>query len=178
MAKIVLVTGGSRSGKSRHALRLAESLGLRRAFVATCPPLDVEMKARIARHQADRAATGWDTIEEPIEIARVLAEDKTHDVLLVDCLTLWISNLMHEARPAGRRISEDDVSRLAGELLAACRARAGVVIFVANEVGLGVVPAKAAARLFRDLSGRCNQTIAAGADSVVLITCGLPLTLK
>ena len=174
MARIVLVTGGSRSGKSAYAQALAESLPGPKAFVATCPVVDEEMRQRIEIHRRHRRDKGWETIEEPIDLAGVLA-NSSYDVLLVDCLTLWVSNLMHQA---DEDITEDQIRERCGEVLAACRKRAGTVIFVTNEVGMGIVPANALARRFRDLAGRCNQTLAAEAAEVVLLTCGIPMKLK
>lgn len=178
MARIVLVTGGSRSGKSRYALHLAETLGGPRAFVATCPVLDEETRQRVQRHRRAREGSGWHTIEETTDLAAVLAGDREHEVLLVDCLTLWVSNLMLQAKESGRRLGEDEVERLARELLAEARRRAGTVIFVTNEVGMGVVPATPLGRQFRDLAGRCSQTVAAGVDAVQLVVCGIALDLK
>jgi len=179
MAKIVLVTGGSRSGKSSFARRLAESTGGPRAFVATCPKgLDREMEQRILRHRRERSRKKWRTIEEPVNLARALAVNRKYNVMLVDCLTLWIHNLMHEAEKKRREITEDDIRKTAIRLLKVCRTRPGMVIFVTNEVGLGIVPANALARRFRDLAGRCNQVVAESADMVVLLVSGIPLTLK
>jgi len=179
MARVILITGGCRSGKSDYARRLAESMPGRRAYIATCPPdVDEEMRARIRRHRAARAAAGWDTIEETIDLARALDAAATHDVVLVDCLTLWVGNLLYEAERRGAAVAEDDVVDRCGQVLAACRARPGTVLFVTNEVGMGVVPASAMARVYRDLVGRSNQTFAAGADAVTLLVCGIPLPLK
>ncbi len=179
MARVILVTGGSRSGKSAHAQKLAESLPGSRAFVATAPIIDEEMRERVARHQKARArAEGWNTIEEPVALARALGDARRFDVLLVDCLTLWINNLMYEAEKEGRKIEEEEIERLCRELLDACSARPGTVIFVTNEVGMGIVPENALARRYRDLVGRCNQTIAGGADVVTFVACGIPLDLK
>ena len=178
MAKIVLVTGGSRSGKSRYAVKLAESLGGRRVFVATCPVVDDELRERVRRHQQERASRQWETIEEPVDLAGVLSARADCEVVLVDCLTLWVNNLMYEAERRGEGIDEDAVAGLMSGVLAVCRRRRGVVIFVTNEVGMGVVPENASARKYRDLVGRCNQVAAAEADVVTLVTCGIPLTLK
>ena len=178
MARIVLVTGGSRSGKSAHAQRLAESLPGRRVFVATCPALDGETRERIRRHQEARARADWHTIEETADLAEALTTADGFDVVLVDCLTLWIGNRMHEAETRGGEVTEDAIALRCGEILEAARRRKGTVIFVTNEVGMGIVPDNAMARRFRDLAGRCNQTMAAGADEVLLLTCGIPLTLK
>lgn len=180
MAHLILITGGCRSGKSRYAQTLAEGLPGRRLFIATCPVLDAEMQDRVRRHREARAAHAWETVEAPADLAEALEQSAAHerDVVLVDCLTLWINNLMHEASLRGKDLSEDDIAARCDELLAAARRSAGTVIFVTNEVGLGIVPDNALARRFRDLVGRCNQTIAAGADTVTLVTCGIPLTLK
>lgn len=177
MAKIILATGGARSGKSAYAQELAESLPGPRAFVATCPVPggeDEEMLARVDRHRRDRNDAGWLTIEEEIDLKGVLAGNLEVRTVLVDCLTLWISNLLC-AEPS---LGEDEMAARCGELLAACRKRQGSVIFVTNEVGSGIVPENALARKFRDLSGRCNQAMGRGADEVIFFSCGLPLYLK
>jgi len=178
MARTVLVTGGCRSGKSRYALELAGALAGRRVYVATCPVVDDEMRRRIARHRKARKDAGWDTVEEPVDLLGVLEGNREYQVVLVDCLTLWISNLMHRAQGENREVDEDEIAELSGRLLDACRRRRGTVILVTNEVGMGVVPANAVARRFRDLVGRCNQVVAAGADEVILMTSGIPLHLK
>ena len=178
MARVILVTGGARSGKSSHAQKLAESLPGLRLFVATCPPCDDEMRQRIRIHQNRRSARGWDTVEETTDLLRVLKETTRHKVLLLDCLTLWISNLLLEGRQKGAELTENAIEQRCRELLEACAGREGTVIFVTNEVGAGIVPDNALARRFRDLSGRCNQVMAAGADVVVFLVCGIPTYLK
>ncbi|MGB3210055.1 MAG: bifunctional adenosylcobinamide kinase/adenosylcobinamide-phosphate guanylyltransferase [Desulforhopalus sp.] len=177
MAKIILAIGGSRSGKSAYAQKIAESLPGKRAFVATCPAPsedDVEMMERVVRHKQDRFGADWDTIEEEIDLQGVLKEHPKVNVLVIDCLTLWISNLLHHRQD----LREDEITRTCQELIQLSRQRPGTVIFVTNEVGSGVVPANALARKFRDLSGRCNQAMANGADEVIFFSCGLPLYLK
>ncbi len=178
MAKMVLVTGGCRSGKSAYAQRLAELLPSPRLFVATCPVTDEEMRLRIEMHQQSRLDRGWETVEEQVELATVFRRHGECEVVLVDCLTLWVNNLMYYAEQAGRPIRERDAAETCRELLAATRQRRGTVIFVTNEVGLGVVPDNAVARRYRDLVGLVNQTIAAEADTVTLLTCGIPWHLK
>ena len=178
MAKIILITGGCRSGKSAHAQGLAESLAGRHVFLATCPITDDEMRERIARHQRERAHHDWETIEEPIEVANAIAQMGSAAVVLVDCLTLWVNNLMYEADKLGRKVEEQEVELFCDRILDACRRHDGTVIFVTNEVGAGIVPDNALSRRYRDLVGRCNQTMAAGADEVTLVACGIPLTLK
>ena len=177
MAKIILITGGARSGKSRHAQILAEALPGERLFIATCPVIDGEMRERISRHQTDRQDRGWKTVEEELNLAEILTASPSAGVVLLDCLTLWISNLLFAAsEPDG--ITEDLIAGLAEKLAAAARQHPGVVLIVTNEVGLGIVPENPLARRYRDLVGRCNQTIAAVADRVDLVVCGIPMTIK
>lgn len=176
MAEIILVTGGSRSGKSRHAQKLAESFAGKRLFVATCPLTDEEMKQRIERHRLDRQEAGWQTIEETVNLEQVLHDNLDHEVVLIDCLTLWINNLLFT--DAGNELCEDSLAARTRLLLEACAARPGVVIMVTNEVGLGIVPENPLARRYRDLVGRCNQEVGAVADKVIITTCGIPMTIK
>jgi adenosylcobinamide kinase / adenosylcobinamide-phosphate guanylyltransferase len=178
MAKIILVTGGSRSGKSTYAQKLAESLPGKRAFVATCPVIDDEMQERVRKHQQAREGGHWQTIEEPLELARVMETSPGPDILLVDCLTLWINNLLYQAEQGRTLITETDLQKRCEEILHACRLRKGTVIFVTNEIGMGIIPDNALCRQYRDLAGRCNQAMAAGADTVTLVCCGIPLHLK
>ncbi len=185
MAHIILVTGGSRSGKSTYARQTAENIpGAGEAsspahllFVATCPVVDDEMRQRIHKHQESRQGR-WDTIEESTGLAAVLNGAEDYEVVLVDCLTLWLNNLMREVEEEGRELSEEEIEPKAHELLAACASRSGTVIFVTNEVGMGIVPENPLARRYRDLVGRCNQVLAAGADEVIFVACGIPINLK
>jgi adenosylcobinamide kinase/adenosylcobinamide-phosphate guanylyltransferase len=178
MARLILVTGGGRSGKSTFAQGLAESMAGSRAYIATCPVIDDEMAERVRKHREARKVGRWDTIEEPLALADVLRRDGGHDVCLIDCLTLWVNNVVYEAEKDGRDVTEDDISVLCDEILEACRLRAGTVIFVTNEVGMGIIPENALARLYRDLSGRCNQIIAREAETVILMVSGIPVTIK
>lgn len=178
MTRIVLVTGGCRSGKSAYAQCLAESLPPTRLFVATCPVTDDEIRRRIEQHRLARQDRGWETIEEQCDLARILRCNGQHQVLLVDCVTLWINNLMYHAEREGRPLTEADVVEQCRQVLDAAAACAGTVIFVTNEVGLGVVPENARARHYRDLIGRANQVLAARADTVALLCCGIALHLK
>jgi adenosylcobinamide kinase / adenosylcobinamide-phosphate guanylyltransferase len=167
-APVTLVLGGARSGKSRYAeLLLAELRAPQTLYVATGQAHDAEMAARIAAHRA-RRVSGWITHEAPLDLVEALAAAGERPVL-IDCLTLWVSNLMHAARDVAAE----------GERLAAALTRASApVVLVGNEVGLGIVPDNALARAFRDHAGRLNQRIAQEADRVVFIAAGLPLTLK
>lgn len=178
MARVILVTGGSRSGKSDFARRTAEALPGKRAFVATCPVTDEEMALRIQKHREERSLSNWETIEEPVNIADVLRKAPEFDVFIVDCLTLWINNLLYEAAQKGRNLTEDEIARMCRDLLEACSEISGTVIFVTNELGSGIVPESPVARLYRDLVGRCNQIIAREADNVTMVACGLPFNLK
>jgi adenosyl cobinamide kinase/adenosyl cobinamide phosphate guanylyltransferase len=167
-APITLVLGGARSGKSRYAEGVVADLRAPQAvYIATAEAGDAEMRARIAEHRARRGA-GWITIEAPLDLAGALDEAGGRPAL-IDCLTLWVSNLMQGSRDVGA-----EGERLTGAL---AQARAPVVL-VSNEVGLGIVPENALARAFRDHAGRLNQRIAQAADRVVFIAAGLPLILK
>ncbi|MCB2227414.1 MAG: bifunctional adenosylcobinamide kinase/adenosylcobinamide-phosphate guanylyltransferase [Desulfarculaceae bacterium] len=169
----VLILGGAKSGKSSTAQRLAESWGGRLVYVATAQAGDAEMTARIARHQAERGEA-WSTLEEPLALEEALRRaDGPDAVLLVDCLTLWLSNLVLGANLSDTAVAERGEA-LAG-MLPELKAR---VILVANEVGLGIVPENALARRWRDLAGGLNQRMASACDTVVLVAAGLPLALK
>lgn len=165
----LLVLGGARSGKSRYAQARAEAMPGELLFVATAQAFDDEMRDRIARHRADRNDR-WSTLEVPLDLAGCITrEAREGRVLLIDCLTLWTSNIML----AGRDIP-DEIDRLAASIVEA----RGSVIFVANEVGLGIVPDNALARRFRDAAGSINQAVAHACRSVVFVAAGLPLSLK
>lgn len=169
MVEHTLILGGARSGKSRRALNLAESHGPNRAFIATAEALDAEMADRITRHQEERSE-GWQTIEAPLDLPGALAEaPPLTDICLIDCLTLWLSNLMHHGRDV-----EAATTALGDALITASMP----VILVSNEVGLGLVPETPLGRAFRDAQGRLNQTMADQCDRVEFIAAGLPLTLK
>jgi len=178
MARIVLITGGSRSGKSAYAQEMAERLPGARAFVATCPVLDEELAERIRKHKEARDAAHWTTIEEPCDLAGVIRNAPRLDVLLVDCVTLWVNNLMYEAEQAGRLVTEEDAAQRCEDVLAAAADFGGTAIFVTNEVTMGIIPDNPAARRYRDLVGRCNQILAQAADEVILMVCGLPMMIK
>ncbi len=170
LGRTALVIGAARSGKSRFAERLALGSGLVPVYLATAEARDEEMAARIAVHKRQRADAGWTTIEEPIGLVEALASASSSDaVVLVDCLTLWLSNLIEADRDV-----EAEGARLAAFLAAA----PGPVVLVSNEVGAGIVPMNALARRFADAQGRLNQTIAAAAAHVILVAAGQPLRLK
>ena len=171
-SRVVLILGGVRSGKSRWAQQLAAQ-GERVAFIATAEARDEEMARRIARHREDRPAH-WSTVEAPIDIPQALRDCAAgHDTLVVDCLTLWSSNLMeHESENRERiRLHVD-------RLVQALREIPAKVILVSNEVGSGIVPDSEMARTYRDVLGEINQRVAESADEVVLMVAGYPLTLK
>ena len=166
LPRVTLILGGARSGKSRHGEAMIERATTGGIYLATATVGDAEMAERVARHR-ERRGPHWTTIEEPLEIAsRLRAASRP---VLVDCLTLWLANLLHAGRdPAGE-----------GEILLAALATMPMpAVLVANEVGLGIVPENALARSFRDQAGLLHQRIAAQADRVVLMAAGLPLTLK
>jgi len=177
MAEIIIVTGGSRSGKSGYAQRIAESDPGLKIFIATCPCLDDEMAERIRKHKEMRSSQ-WTTIEETIDLAGAVRLAQTSQTILVDCLTLWVNNLLYRAETEGKTLDEEDMARHCRQVLASCSQVPGKVIFVTNEVGMGIVPGDAVSRRFRDLAGRCNQIMAANAASVIFMISGLPLTIK
>jgi adenosylcobinamide kinase/adenosylcobinamide-phosphate guanylyltransferase len=178
MGQIVLVTGGGRSGKSAYAQKMAESLPGSRAFIATCPAIDDEIRERIRKHQDARRERGWKTIEELLDIQSAICNTHDFAILVVDCLTLWINNLHYEAEKSGNKISESEISLECRKLVAACGKHPGTIIFVTNEVGMGIIPENALSRLYRDLVGRCNQIIAEASDRVVLLISGQPIEIK
>ena len=167
--QVTLVLGGARSGKSLRAEALALETGLATVYLATATAGDAEMRERIAEHRARRGPS-WALVEEPLALAEAIAQhaDGAH-VLLVDCLTLWLSNLLFADR---------DLEAAHPPLLAALREARGPVVLVSNEVGLGIVPDNALARRFRDAQGRLNQAVAGAASRVEFMAAGLPLTLK
>jgi len=165
----LFVLGGARSGKSRYAQQRAEALPGRHVFVATAEAWDAEMVERIARHRADRDAR-WETVDAPRDLSAALdAASGTGAVVLVDCLTLWVSNLL---------LADADIEQATAGLRAAIARFDGRLILVANETGLGIVPDNALARRFRDAAGRVNQALAARAASVVFMVAGLPMRVK
>ncbi len=169
LAPLTLILGGARSGKSRHGEALVEAAATRCVYVATAEPGDAEMAERIAQHRA-RRGTRWATIEEPLDLVGALERASGSDTaVLVDCLTLWLSNLLGDGRDVGRE------TRRLVEVLPHLD---GAVVLVSNEVGLGVVPANALARAFIDHAGRLHQAVARVAQSVVFMAAGLPLSLK
>jgi len=165
--RLTLVLGGARSGKSLHAERLVTALPPPWVYVATAQAFDDEMVLRIAEHRARRAA-GWETVEAPLDLAGALAAAGGRPVL-VDCLTLWLTNQM---------LGGHDIPAAAAALDAALDARTAPTVLVANEVGLGIVPDNALARAFRDAAGRLNQQLAARADTVLFMVAGLPMRVK
>lgn len=178
-----LIIGGARSGKSTLAERRAADSGLQVSYIATAEAGDAEMAARIAHHRARRPQQ-WQTVECPLTLASTLAQlANHHSCLLVDCLTLWLSNLLFAGRAAAQAEAGEsvDCALLRHEidsLLTTLPQLPGRIILVSNEVGWGVVPANALARLFADQQGWLNQRLAAVCDEVTLIAAGLPLTLK
>jgi len=170
--RVALILGGARSGKSRYGLSLAAKFPAPRLFVATGEPGDAEMAARIEHHRGQRGP-GWDTREAPLNLAEALAAAQGHyRVILVDCLTLWLSNLMLQDKPEAG-IEED-----CEHLLRALEQISTPTVLISNEVGWGIVPENPLARAFRDRTGWLHQRLARVADLVVLVVAGLPLTIK
>jgi adenosylcobinamide kinase/adenosylcobinamide-phosphate guanylyltransferase len=168
MSRVTLVLGGARSGKSRHAETLA-TRHKQRIYLATAEIIDAEMRERVDLHRAQRGK-GWQTLEVPLDLVAALrAADRPNGFILVECLTIWVNNLIYHDKDVA-----DEVRRLCDTL----PKLKGRVVLVSNEVGLGIVPDNALARRFRDEAGRANQALAAAADDVIFIAAGLPMVLK
>lgn len=174
--KLILVLGGARSGKSELAERIASQLGETVQYIATAKVQDAEMADRINLHQARRPAS-WLTIEEPINILEVLHNGKQGDVFLVDCATLWLTNLLLTENVPSCEVTFDYILEQA-EAVAETVNQGHHLIIVSSEVGLGLIPEYPLSRTFRDLSGKVNQILAAKADQVYLTIAGLPLEIK
>ena len=165
---LTLVLGGARSGKSRHAETLIEALPAPWTYIATAQAYDEEMRARIAEHRA-RRSPDWRTIDAPMALPEALRAVPPGRPVLVDCLTLWLTNLI---------LAERDIAIATGDLMLACREAQGPIVLVSNEVGLGIVPENALARRFRDEAGRLHQRLASQAERVVFMVAGLPMQVK
>ena len=181
-SRLILVTGGARSGKSRFAQTRAEQTtrkqGGRVLFIATAEESDDEMKARISRHRHDRPAD-WTTCETPLDAAaQIAAHGAEFAFILLDCLTLFVSNHLLAAGDAPPEEIEATVDNAVAALVAAAHSSPAVVLIVTNEVGMGLHPMSALGRLFQDIAGRANQQVAADADEVIFLVSGLPLVLK
>ena len=191
---ITFVIGGARSGKSSFVLNEVSKLEGPRAYIATGEALDDEMQDRIRKHKEDRGPE-WNTYEEPIEITKVLSDIKDkYSLVVIDCLTLWLSNVIHRAQSTEHRqqntdnsiyIVEERIERLIETLKqlkkdSVCSLKSGIcnLYIVSNELGMGIVPENAMAREFRDLTGFLNQKVAAIADEVYLVTAGIPVKIK
>ena len=173
MSKVTLITGGARSGKSSFALSLALQLYSKRAFVATAVPLDQEMNDRISRHRVERGGR-FQTIEEPVELPRVLADlPGSTEVAVVDCLTVWLGNLYHHFREEEQKVRVQVEALLHHLDHPVCD-----LILVTNEVGWGIVPDNALSRTLRDMAGYLNRCVAEKAAAAYLLCCGIPVTLK
>ncbi len=184
-SRIMFITGGVRSGKSSFALKEAGRIEGRKAYIATAEALDEEMKERIERHKKERG-DGWDTYEEPLNIASLIKEiQHKYSIIVLDCLTLWLSNLIHKSKQPENEINEL-ISILvslnhssSSNRLNSLYSLNGLNIFiVSNEVGMGIVPDNKMAREFRDLAGLLNQKVAEIADEVYLVTAGIPIKIK
>ena len=166
--RLTLVLGGARSGKSRHAQTLAMATPPPWVYVATAEALDDEMQERIAKHRSSRC-DGWTTIEEPIELARAVVQVPADAALVVDCITLWLSNLM---------LGAHDIDAAVAQFVASLDGRRAPTIVVSGDVGGGVVPGTGLGRVFRDQAGLINQRLAACAQHVLFMVAGLPMKLK
>ncbi|SNR77361.1 bifunctional adenosylcobinamide kinase/adenosylcobinamide-phosphate guanylyltransferase [Puniceibacterium sediminis] len=168
MRTLALVTGGAKSGKSRFAEGLVRGIGDRLVYIATAEALDSEMEERIAAHLVQRGA-GWHTVEEPLDLCGALVRSDGQGPRLVDCMTLWLSNLMMQDRNVDAELDA---------LLETLTAQVSPVVMVTNEVGSGIVPATALGRVYRDRCGAMNQRLGAVVDRIDLVVCGHPLRVK
>ena len=175
---LILVTGGCRSGKSDFAQQVAEGIDGPHLFIATCPCTDKEMADRIRLHQEARVQAGWQTIEEQISPENSIRQAEQGTTIVIDCLTLWINNLLFDADNRGELLTEHELIPRVNDLAHDAVQHCGTVIMVTGEVGQGIVPENMLARRYRDLVGRCNRCMASHADQVFLVSCGIPLQLK
>jgi adenosylcobinamide kinase / adenosylcobinamide-phosphate guanylyltransferase len=172
MKETILVIGGCRSGKSGHALNLANQISGNKIFMATCKPHDKEMEERVLLHKKQRSRA-WTTLEVPIHLPEEIDKNSwKENVILVDCLTLWISNLMLESN------DQQNMDAPVRNLVRSLEKASCPIILVSNEVGTGIVPENALARRFRDIAGFANQKVAACADSVIWMVAGIPVGVK
>jgi len=171
--KITFIIGGCRSGKSTYALQTAEKMPAeRKIFIATCVPQDNEMKQRVARHQKERSQN-WLTVEEPLHLPEAILENSPEaDVMLVDCLTLWVSNLLMETD------DEEKLEEAISQLIDTLEKATCPIVLVSNEVGTGIVPENRLARQYRDIIGLANQAVAKTASKVIWMVAGIPVTVK
>lgn len=167
----IFVLGGTRSGKSAYALTLADACVKEKVFIATAQALDDEMRSRIEKHKAARG-NSWKTVEEPTEIIEAISKNKDAALILIDCMTLWIANLME------RNLSDPEILKEVSWLLTAIKEAKGTVIVVSNELGHSLVSDNPLGRRFVDLAGSVNQLMAQGVDEVYFLTAGLPARLK
>jgi adenosylcobinamide kinase/adenosylcobinamide-phosphate guanylyltransferase len=173
LKEIVFVIGGCRSGKSSYAMQTAEKMPAeQKIFIATCVPQDDEMKRRVARHQKERSQN-WVTIEAPLNLPEAIVQNSRRaNVILVDCLTLWMSNLLIETG------NEKKIEKTISQLTHALEKAGCPIILVSNEVGTGIVPENRLARQFRDITGWLNQAVARSANKVIWMVAGIPVTVK
>jgi adenosylcobinamide kinase/adenosylcobinamide-phosphate guanylyltransferase len=166
---ITFVTGGARSGKSSFALSASSDMQGRKAYIATAQALDIEMKGRIEKHKQERASA-WDTFEEPLAVSKLMGEiGGKYDVVLIDCLTLWLSNLM---------MNNADIEAEMESFISSAKSCGAELYIVSNEVGMGIVPDNEMARMFRDYAGIMNRLAAEAADRVYLLCAGIPVRIK
>jgi adenosylcobinamide kinase/adenosylcobinamide-phosphate guanylyltransferase len=168
MKNLSFVVGGAASGKSAFAERLTRATGKPKIYIATLQPFDDEMREKVRRHRSDRGPD-WTTVEAPLDLGPVLRDATADQVILIDCVTLWLTNVLL----ADRNIAEEVTSLLTDIAASACD-----IVVVSNEVGMGIVPDNALSRRFRNEQGRLNQLLAEQADTVVTVIAGLPLVLK
>jgi adenosylcobinamide kinase/adenosylcobinamide-phosphate guanylyltransferase len=177
MARTIFITGGARSGKSAFAERIAHGFGAPLGYLATAQSLDGEMDQRITKH-LQRRGDAWQTVEEPLQLAHTLAShDKEFRAILIDCLTLWLTNLLLLHEQPGEE-TEELIMAEVRNLETTLAVMTTPVIIVSNEVGMGIVPEHKLGRIFRDIAGRANQILAAVADEAWLVASGIPLRLK
>ncbi len=170
--KTILVTGGSRSGKSRYALQLAENINNPKIFLATAEPLDNEMAERIKEHQNERGKE-WITIEEPIDPAKIIGSKRNQPCFIVlDCITLWLSNMVM------KNMEREAILEQVHELVKECKACEGDIIVITNELGSGIVPLEPSSRSFRDIAGQTNQILASEFEEVINMVSGIPVNIK